>query len=401
MSILIKKFQAGRKLTINPDTVIHEGLVTKVPENYARDREEIITDKNGNKIRRVYHSIQSNEPKIKQEILTTNKPPSTTPFDPIAYDKTIKQKLSEGVPLQDLVNKGLISTEIAKKYIPFEVKRDVYTDEPIIEKPKNITTNTSKSIFGNMYNYEQINPANQNLANYGITTVNFPDENGVYTNSSRNAHFDKEGKEITYDLANPLKNFQGDKFVPTYTGRTIDDVRKTWGVQKIMVPGSDDVQDKGASGNFMMPGTKASRIAGGGAGEFNQQNIANTPDALKSASENYQLKKYDSQGKLITTPTVNKIQASFKRGGTIIMKLPKESLKKGGKMIKKCMCGSPLYKKKSGGTIYIKPENKGKFTATKKTTGKSTEELTHSKNPLTRKRAIFAQNAKKWNHSKK
>ena len=47
-------------------------------------------------------------------------------------------------------------------------------------------------------------------------------------------------------------------------------------------------------------------------------------------------------------------------------------------------------------SIEIKPENKGKFTATKKATGKSTEELTHSKNPLTRKRAIFAQNAKKW-----
>jgi len=49
--------------------------------------------------------------------------------------------------------------------------------------------------------------------------------------------------------------------------------------------------------------------------------------------------------------------------------------------------------------IHIKPENKGKFTATKKATGKSTEELTHSKNPVTRKRAIFAQNAKKWKHA--
>ena len=48
-------------------------------------------------------------------------------------------------------------------------------------------------------------------------------------------------------------------------------------------------------------------------------------------------------------------------------------------------------------SIHIKPENKGKFTATKKATGKSTEELTHSKNPLTRKRAIFAQNVKNWN----
>ena len=49
-------------------------------------------------------------------------------------------------------------------------------------------------------------------------------------------------------------------------------------------------------------------------------------------------------------------------------------------------------------TIKINPKNRGKFTATKKRTGKSTEELTHSKNSLTRKRAIFAQNAKKWKH---
>ena len=51
-------------------------------------------------------------------------------------------------------------------------------------------------------------------------------------------------------------------------------------------------------------------------------------------------------------------------------------------------------------SIEIKPENKGKFNATKKRTGKSTEELTHSKNPLTRKRAVFAQNAKRWKHKK-
>ena len=50
-------------------------------------------------------------------------------------------------------------------------------------------------------------------------------------------------------------------------------------------------------------------------------------------------------------------------------------------------------------TIHINPANKGKFTETKKRTGKSTEELTHSKNPLTRKRAIFAQNARKWSHA--
>lgn len=51
-------------------------------------------------------------------------------------------------------------------------------------------------------------------------------------------------------------------------------------------------------------------------------------------------------------------------------------------------------KAKSG--IKINPKNKGKFNATKKRTGKTTEELTHSKNPITKKRAIFAQNASHW-----
>lgn len=52
--------------------------------------------------------------------------------------------------------------------------------------------------------------------------------------------------------------------------------------------------------------------------------------------------------------------------------------------------------------INIDPENKGKFNATKERTGKSTEELTHSKNPLTRKRANFARMAKRgWEPLKK
>jgi hypothetical protein len=45
--------------------------------------------------------------------------------------------------------------------------------------------------------------------------------------------------------------------------------------------------------------------------------------------------------------------------------------------------------------IDIDPKNKGKFTATQKKSGKSTEELCHSKNPLTRKRANFAKMAKR------
>lgn len=48
--------------------------------------------------------------------------------------------------------------------------------------------------------------------------------------------------------------------------------------------------------------------------------------------------------------------------------------------------------------IHINPKNRGKFNALKKRTGKTTEQLTHSKNPLTRKRAQFALNSRKWHH---
>ncbi len=45
--------------------------------------------------------------------------------------------------------------------------------------------------------------------------------------------------------------------------------------------------------------------------------------------------------------------------------------------------------------IHIKPENRGKFTALQKRTGKSVMELKHSPNPLTRLRANFALMAKR------
>lgn len=61
--------------------------------------------------------------------------------------------------------------------------------------------------------------------------------------------------------------------------------------------------------------------------------------------------------------------------------------------------GGFINKYSDGGSIHINPTNRGKFNATKKRTGKTTEELTHSKNPLTRKRAIFAQNASHWKHA--
>lgn len=51
-----------------------------------------------------------------------------------------------------------------------------------------------------------------------------------------------------------------------------------------------------------------------------------------------------------------------------------------------------------GGSIHIDPKNRGKLTETMRRTGKTAEELSHSSNPLTRRRAIFALNARKWKH---
>lgn len=53
----------------------------------------------------------------------------------------------------------------------------------------------------------------------------------------------------------------------------------------------------------------------------------------------------------------------------------------------------------SGGGIHIKPENRGKFTAYKERTGKTTEEALHSPDPHVRQMANFARNAAKWKHA--
>lgn len=54
---------------------------------------------------------------------------------------------------------------------------------------------------------------------------------------------------------------------------------------------------------------------------------------------------------------------------------------------------------KKGGSIHIKESHKGKFTAYKKRTGKTTEEALHSDDPHVRQMANFAKNAKKWKHA--
>jgi len=87
-----------------------------------------------------------------------------------------------------------------------------------------------------------------------------------------------------------------------------------------------------------------------------------------------------------------------------------ESMKKGGKIKKNANSNNFTNTEtnpdnpdqisfKSGGSIHIKPENKGKFTAYKKRTGKTTEEALHSSDAHVRKMANFAKNAKKWHHA--
>jgi len=94
--------------------------------------------------------------------------------------------------------------------------------------------------------------------------------------------------------------------------------------------------------------------------------------------------------KVVNTKTVNK------ESNDTTSKLTPRFLADGGTINNQTMKTNQYG---NGGTIHINPENKGKFNATKKATGKTTEELTHSKNPVTKKRAIFAQNAAKWKHA--
>lgn len=64
-------------------------------------------------------------------------------------------------------------------------------------------------------------------------------------------------------------------------------------------------------------------------------------------------------------------------------------------------------KSKKKSKIYIKPENKGKFTASAKKAKKGVQEHAQdvlndpNASPTQKKRANFARNAKKWNKGKK
>ena len=173
---------------------------------------------------------------------------------------------------------------------------------------------------------------------------------GGLANRAFGTKLNKENIANVEGTINRLNNFQSDT-------NSFDTLADTWGTTALGTDFSNSYIGK--DGWFS---TKAKRKANN---LREQTNLANA----------YVLNALQNNANNITETTMNTLQSNY------------------------AALGGFLNQYSDGGSIYIKPENRGKFNATKKRTGKTTEELTHSKNPLTRKRAIFAQNAAKWKHA--
>lgn len=173
---------------------------------------------------------------------------------------------------------------------------------------------------------------------------------GGLTNRAFGTKFNKENIANVEGNINRLNNFQSN-------ANSFDTLADTWGSTALGTGFSNSYIGK--DGWFS---TKAKRKANNLRKQLNEANLF-ALDTLQNNANN------------ITETAMNNLEANY------------------------AALGGFLNQYSDGGSIYIKPENRGKFNATKKRTGKTTEELTHSKNPLTRKRAIFAQNAAKWKHA--
>ncbi len=145
------------------------------------------------------------------------------------------------------------------------------------------------------------------------------------------------------------------------TGAGIGETYATKGLGSINLSGSSTSQPKAPVGDENGIDPKTGEIVA-------DKSISGTPLLTQQAKEN-------------TEPTADDHEAWWRS----------RNYKKGGDVMKY----------KNGSSIKINPKNVGKFNATKKATGETTEELTHSSNPVTKKRAVFAQNASHWNHKAK
>lgn len=270
MSLLIKYQDGG---SMKADTTINEGLVTKVPIGYQKDRQEII----GNKIR-TYHSIQNKE--LKTPYRKSYIDPNKTK-DPVAYDKLIKDKLSRGATIQDLVNSGLISKNSAVNYEPFQVKREVYTESEM---------NPAQAATSNLNNLQTVVHGSANAFRREVVEANgngykvysIPDEKGNYTNNAKRVYAVGD-KLIDIDKTNWDKN---NRIVPHFTGEQLP----SEGIVNYTNP-SDDMITK--------PGSEKS----------NQININRNNFGGNVNTEN------KTNGKVIETGKM--YSPSFKRGGSI------------------------------------------------------------------------------------
>jgi hypothetical protein len=233
--------------------------------------------------------------------------PAVIDGEDVFVKTTIKEKKGIRIPARPTTNKP----DVSGKPIPTKPgkprnRKPEYSETLDIVKLAPPQPSSSQSIpvqtglYGEASTTAQIRPENQKLQSYNITTVNYPDEAGRMGATERETYFDKDGREVTYDKANPLNNFVNGEFVPKYTGKTRADVDKEWGLTNYMTPLTSGVNKENPDykGSLTAPGTKATRVLGGG-GEINELNQLKAKGGLSKAPTGFITPKYDSAGNLI------------------------------------------------------------------------------------------------------
>jgi hypothetical protein len=217
-------------------------------------------------------------------------PPTETPFLPPKPKDIPKDKgKSTGTP----------TSNKPKKVFPPKPKdtpkEEDFTEEVVMLEESAPPTPPAKQtgMFGSARAYRKIVPE-ASTENYQV--YDYPDETGNYTNKAVRKY------AVGNDVIDVAKSYD-DKgnFKPFLTGEKLPDPQ----LQQIKTAGFDDVIDErnpNYKGSLMMPGTKVTRMTGGGGGEFNQRNVEIAPNALKGAGVGYIEQKYDAQGNPIVTP---------------------------------------------------------------------------------------------------
>lgn len=148
-------------------------------------------------------------------------------------------------------------------------------------------------------------------------------------------------------------------------------------------------------GNTIIPANMRSKYLEGDSQTRNTIELQLRRDQQKRDAE--ELKMYREGGHINIG---GMMRDAYQMGGDISLSQYTGGFYEDGRGIaqEQILSNNPKYK--SGGTIHIKPENRGKFTAYKARTGKTTEEALHSKDPHVRQMANFARNAARWKHEK-